>query len=388
MLPIAGMKKKVLILVFSNLKTDARVMRQIESLKDEYDLTVVCLDINPTEDYQAIVLPRHKLTFFRKALSAVFLLSKAFFKAHSILYPYQAFLDRSFKDEHFDLIIANDVETLPLAFRFKGPQTRIMLDAHEYAPLHFENKFWWRVFFQDFNTFLCKKYIPLLDGMTTIGSGLAKAYEHNFGKKPVVITNATYYHDLSPKFSDSPVIRIVHHGIVNRSRKIELIIQMMDYLPENFTLDLVLVVPAFAYQAKAYFAELKENSRNKRVTFRDAVPIHQIIELLREYDMGVILAPPINFNYANGLPNKLFDYIQARLAVLTGPTPEIANIVRTYNLGVVADGFTPEEMARNVAILSREQINLLKERSDAAAKEYNAEKNRIILNDYIRSILA
>ena len=41
----------------------------------------------------------------------------------------------------FDLIIANDIESLPLAFEI-DPQARVLFDAHEYAPRHFEDK--WR----------------------------------------------------------------------------------------------------------------------------------------------------------------------------------------------------------------------------------------------------
>jgi len=99
------------------------------------------------------------------------------------------------------LIIANDVETLPLAFSVKE-KAKVFFDAHEYAPRHFEDKLMWRIFFQGFNTWLCKKYIPQVAGMTTVGKGLAREYEKHFNVNPTVVTNANYYFDLLP----SPVV--------------------------------------------------------------------------------------------------------------------------------------------------------------------------------------
>ncbi len=36
--------KSILILAFSNLKSDARVTRQVNFIKDHYDVTVFCFD--------------------------------------------------------------------------------------------------------------------------------------------------------------------------------------------------------------------------------------------------------------------------------------------------------------------------------------------------------
>jgi hypothetical protein len=382
--------KKILILVFSDLKYDARLIRQINFLKETYAITVCCLGIGSAANgYKVIILPPAKLTFIRRLYLAALLLLRKFLLAHKFQYPYLDFIKRKIKDEHFDLIIANDIETVPLAFQLKEPGTKVLFDAHEYAPKHFENKLWWRIFFQPFNIFLCTTYIPLTDGMTTIGTGLAKEYKKNFGVEPVVITNASHYYDTKPLETTSGTIKIFHHGIVNRSRKIELIIEIMRYLPENFTLDLVLVLSTFASQQTIqYLKELKElSASDTRIQFREPVPNEKIVDLLKTYDMGIILAPPINFNYANGLPNKLYDYIQARLGVITGPTPEIANVVNTYNIGIVSEDFTPKGIAKKLAPLTREHVQQFKINCNQAAKELSAEKNGVILNNLVASIL-
>jgi hypothetical protein len=369
-------KKNVLILVFTDLRHDARVMRQVKFLCKKFNVTVCCLDIPPSDDYKAIFLPKVRRNILSKTISALLLLTRSHHRALDKLYPYSDFLYNSFKDQVFDVIIANDIETLPFAFKLKRNSAKIIFDAHEYAPLHFEDRLAWRIFFKPFNTFLCRYYIPKVDAMMTIGEGLATAYESNFGVKPLVITNATSYYEASPTNTGLPTIRLVHHGIVTRSRKIELIIEMIDHLPEYFTLDLMLVVPGGSAKQAPYLEELKMFAASrKRVNFRPAVQSHEINGVLNEYDMGIILAPPINFNYSNGLPNKLYDYIQARLGVITGPTPEIAKIVRQFDIGVVADGFTSKEMAESVASIARTDVNRFKNNSDKIAPELSARSN-------------
>jgi glycosyltransferase involved in cell wall biosynthesis len=381
--------RNALILVFSNLKHDARVMRQINFLSKRFTLTICCYAIEPNPDYKVIKLTGGKLTFFTRALSAVLLLLKRYTWAHGVLYPFKNLLKTQLSDANFDLIIANDIETLPLAFQLKKPNTKVIFDAHEYAPLHFEDKLWWRIFFQGFNTFLCSKYIPKIDGMITIGQGLADEYEKNFGVKPIVMTNACGYHSLAPLASDAQIIRLVHIGIVNRSRKLELFIELANLLPDNFTLDLVLVMPPQAsQQTKEYLQWLKNFAQsNKRVYFRDAVPVAEIVPLIQQYDMGIILAPPINFNYANGLPNKLFDYIQARIGVISWPTPEIAKIVKDYNIGIISDTFTTASLADKLRLLGRKEIQAFKMNTNRAAEELSAEKNEIKLNNLVDAVL-
>lgn len=379
--------KKILVIVFSNLKHDARVLRHVNFLKDEYAVTVACLGAPATSKFKVVKLPSHRLTLFRKLVSGSFLLIRFHSIAHRILYPYHS-LTKQFKQENFDLIVANDVETLPLAFAFSGSRTKVFFDAHEYAPRHFENVLTWRIFFQRFNIYLCKKYIPQVHGMVTVGRKIAEEYLKNFGVLPEVVTNAPAYREFKTRPVEKP-IKLVHHGIGTPSRKIEIMIEMMRILPDHFTLDLILMTPPSASaQTKAYLDELRALAQfTNRIRFLPPVTVEEILPLLNQYDIGLIIIPPINFNYANTLPNKFFDNIQARVALAIGPTPEMAEIVNQHNLGVVSEDFSSKSLADKIQNLSVEQIDVFKRNADTAAHEYNAEKNRNILLRIVRDIL-
>lgn len=383
------MQKRILFIVFSNLRHDARVMRHINFLKENYTLTTVCLDAEPANDYTIIKTPSLKLSLFKKAMAAVLLLLRAHSWAYKILYPYN-YVKEALARQSFDLIIANDVETLELSFALAGGKTPVLFDAHEYAPRHFENVLTWRIFFQAFNIHMCKKYIPKLSGMITVGQKIAEEYQKHFGTLPLVITNAPGQQDHFQVNPTQETIKLVHHGIVNASRGIELMIDMMKLLPEHFTLDLILMTPPTASdQTKQYLESLKQSaSFTNRIKFVPPVKSVEILPLINHYDLGIIIIPPINFNYANCLPNKFFDSIQARIALAIGPTPEMADMVHQYGIGIVSKEFSAQSLADELMKLSSDDINTFKKNTAIAAAEQNAEQNTIKYLALVKNILS
>lgn len=378
--------KNVLVLVFGDLRHDARVSRQIEWLKKRYGVTVVCFDSDEIDGVSIVRIRQTKLSPVRKALLAAALLLRLHSAAYRLFHAYQGSL-MAIRRQHFDVVVANDIDTLPLAYLMKA--SRVLFDAHEYAPRHFENKKIWRMFFQPFYMALCAKYIPRTDAMLTVGQGLATEYQRWFGVTPHIITNATRYHDIQPSEVKNDAIRMIHHGIANESRRLELMIEMMEHLDERFSLDLILMTSPYAsHKTSAYIRGLTHKiEASPRIRVLPAVKSHQVVETINPYDIGVFLIPPVNFNYANTLPNKLFDFIQARLAIAIGPTPEMASIVRTYGNGVIAENFEPRALANALNKLTKGQIIRMKAQSNLAAGKLNAEENEKVFNRIVDSLI-
>jgi hypothetical protein len=375
------MKAPLLVICFNNLKNDARVMRQINFLKETYDLTVFCHDACSSPDYEIYKVEKTKLTFFRKAITSVFLLLGLYTIAYRLLYDYDRHI-RILRNRNFHVILANDIETLPLAIKIAGERSKIFFDAHEYAPRQFEDRLYWRIFFQRFTMHLCQKFIPKTHGMSTINAGLAKEYQSEFGVNPTVITNATNYVELQPVLRDHYPIRLVHHGIFTISRQPELMIDLMQLLDERFTLDLIYLLPDSASRkTREMFESFKSRAiATRKINILPPLKGDQIVPALHKtYDMGIILVPPVNFNYENGLPNKLFDCIQARLGMAVGPLREIARITTDHGIGVISKDFTPKGLAAVLNPLTIEDIWTFKKNASIAATKLNAELNREIL---------
>lgn len=364
--------KRVLVISYSNLKSDARVKRQIGFLKNlGFEVTAACYDADDKDLTLVKIIPP-RLSPLRKALSGLLLLTRRYTQAYQLLYGQAISLTQK-----FDLVVANDIEALPLAFQLKG-DAKIVFDAHEYAPRHFENKLSWRIFFQGFNKFFCAKFIPRVDGMMTIGEGIAHEYEKNYGVKPLIITNAPAFADIQPRPTDPDKIKLVHQGIANPSRKLELMFDMMDHLDERFSLDLMLMNPIH-HSNIIYLEKLRELAkRNPRIRFVPPVSTEMIIPTINQYDLGIVLIPPINFNYQNTLPNKFFECIQARVGLAIGPIPEIKKITERFDIGIISEDFTGASLARKINALTAENINQFKHNAAQAARELNAEKNETI----------
>ena len=152
---------------------------------------------------------------------------------------------------------------------------------------------------------------------------------------------------------------------------------MMDYLDKRFILDLMLVP-----SDKRYHKKLKNlaNSRSN-VKIIDPVPMKNIVNFISSYDIGLYILEPTNFNNGMALPNKIFEFIQARLAIAIGPSPEMKKIVKKYNLGVISDDYNAKSLASKLNSLNYTDILKFKSSADVAAKELNSENNvNLILN--------
>jgi hypothetical protein len=283
-----------------------------------------------------------------------------------------------------DLVLANDVHMLPLAFSVAG-DAPVILDAHEYAPGQLEHDLGRRILDRRAVVARCRRYLPRLAAMTTVCEGIADLYERDAGVRPAVVTNAPDFEPLlpRPKPEGDPSIRMIHHGAALPARRIENMIAVMDHLDRRFSLDLLL-----AGGDRGYLGQLEALARTRpAVRILPPVPMRELAACCNRYDLGLFLLPPTNTNYRLALPNKFFEYVQGRLAIAVGPSPEMARIVRERDLGVVADDFTPVAMARALSSLTTGSVNRFKANSDAAARDLSSGPNRDRMLELVGRVL-
>jgi len=176
---------------------------------------------------------------------------------------------------------------------------------------------------------------------------------------------------------------MIHHGAAARSRKIETMLEMMDYVDERFTLDLMMVARDSRYWSRL----VSRVKRRKNIQIVPPVSMQEIIPTTNQYDIGLFLVPPSNFNLQYALPNKLFEFIQARLAVAIGPSIEMSRIVRQFDCGVISQDFDPRSLANELNKLTAEKIMELKKHSHEAAQELNADTNAKRIREIVRDLI-
>jgi len=372
----------ILILSFSDLEDDPRVNRQIGLLSGHYRVTAVGFADPKIDDVEFLRVDSGQKNIVSKIFAACKLKLGLFDSYYWNINLVKAVL-QLLGNRQFDLVIANDLNTLPLAVRLAG-KGKVVFDAHEYASLEFEDLAFWRFFFKKYNDALCRLYLPRVHGMWTVCQGIADKYRQTYGVSSVVVTNAPLYHDLQPTEVSDNRVRMIHHGAALPSRKLEIMIDAMRLLDDRYTLDLMLVA-----NTSEYIDQLKARAEGiKGVRFIPPVSMSQLSSFGNDYDVGIFLLPPTNFNYQHALPNKFFEFIQSRLCVAIGPSPEMAYLIKKYDCGIIANEFTAEAMANELKHLSSEKLRHYKQRAHVAAQDLCFDKNSEIVLGMVNKLLA
>ena len=381
-------KQSILILSFSVIRNDPRVYRQIMFLKDDYHLSVAGFGEFHLEGVTFFSLQEsHRYPGFQRALHRgmriVRLKTRRFDEYYWSIPPVkEAF--RLLKGQSAALIIANDLNTLPLALALaRNIQAKLLLDAHEYEPRQFEDRWRTRFMYHQYWDYICRTYLSQVDAMISACEGYAQEYTRNYGVSCHVLTSAPFYEDLAPQPVEEQHIKMIYHGGTHPSRHIENMIYLVDHLDNRFTLDLMLLP-----NHPAYFRKLKcfADTRS-RVRLLSPVPMPEISRVGNRYDIGLYLLSPNSFMHRVTVPNKLFEYIQSRLALAIWPSPGMTHIVREYGCGVIADDFSLTAMAHSLNMLTSQDIQRYKEQSHLAARVLSAENNRQLLYGLVNELI-
>lgn len=357
-------RPSLLVLAWSPLRSDARVLRQVRLFADRYDVTTVGYGPAPDGVVRHLRIPDEVVAWHKDRRA---LLTRRYQAAYDTA-PVTRWARAALRGTEWDVVLANDVETVPLAVGLR-PRGGVHADLHEYAPRQNEESWRWRWFVAPYQRWLVRTWVTRADSVTTVGHALAREYRREFGLAPEVVVNAAPYADRAPTPVGSP-LRLAHSGVARRNRSLELMLDAVRAVTRPVTLDLYLVPndPAYLAELRARAADLPQ------VRFHDPVPPERLGDALAAADVGVFLLPPLTFNYRYALPNKFFDFVQARLAVVVGPSPEMADLVRRHDLGVVTEDFTAASLAAAIDGLTEEQVARHKAASHAVAREYAAER--------------
>jgi glycosyltransferase involved in cell wall biosynthesis len=382
-------KNKALIICLSDPSGDPRPLRAIELCKSlGFDVSVVGYPTNqPLTGLKFISLDLPQSGLVHKIARRLAIIIRGRIKISRISNFCNEYLyglrtqKETIRLNSYDLIIAEDLQLLPFVFEVKGT-AKVLFDAREYYPRQLEDDRWFELFEKKYRLYLCSQFLSKCDAMITVSDGLRKEYHKVFGVNSEVIWSTPNYFDCKVKKTSPENIRMVYHGAANRNRKIENLIEIVRLLDDRFTLDLYLV-SNLDYQNELKLVAEKEN----RVKFQDPIPFKDIIPKLNEYDIGLIYFESTTFNLEFSLPNKFFEYIQARLLIAIGPSPDMKTLVDYYQFGVISSEFTVQSMVNSLSNLNSDDIDLAKKNSSKAAHLINfqkeSEKMEIIISQLI-----
>ncbi|UVT19419.1 MAG: glycosyltransferase [Nitrospira sp.] len=250
------------------------------------------------------------------------------------------------------VILCHDIYALLAAVKLKKLMgCAVIYDSHEVWPEAFLEA---GMLERRVIAFIERKAIRQADAVITVNPQVARYLERQYGIEHVVaVPNAEPLRkDVEPS-SARPVtfpIKILVQGRIVPGRGFEELLNAWALIDDERAV-LLLRSPM-----NEYFQRLCEVHRdlisNERIRIEEAVAEDQLVEAASRADVGVIPYRGPNLNHVYCCPNKLSQYMQAGLAILsTSETQYVSQILSQYKCGLTYDPSSPDGLKEAVKLL-------------------------------------
>lgn len=362
-------KSRILIVSYTQSNREPRVLKQVSEFSKHWHVTTAGYGESPRGVHAHIELdraPRRRgFTRIPGLFSLLLLL-----RLHAVYERLEA-RNRStlalLGNARWDVVVAHDAQTLAVATRL-SPKFGVLADMHEYAPKQSAPTLLWRLLYEPYYRWICRTFAAHAAAITTVSPGIVDEYRREFGIDAHLVVNAAPYCDIDPSPVSRP-IRLVHSGGAAPDRRLETLVDAVVSSSADVTLDFYLVDDDSGYLKR--LAQVA--AQDSRVRFNEPVPYDRLAQTLAEYDVGLHLIAPTSFNNYWSLPNKFFDYVQARLGVVIGPSPAMVDLLERYGFGTVAAGFDSDDLKDVLERMTCEDVERWKAASHKVARDLSGE---------------
>ncbi len=325
---------KVLVSVFNNLYTDQRVEKVCKTLH-ENGFLVELIGNNWGGN------PEMTRPYFFKRISL---------RSKILRFAYLEFQWKLYKElmnsvDHNTILHANDLDTLfPNFLVSKIKKIPLVWDSHEiFTEMPSVTGRWvqgiWRL--------IEKSIVPKLRFIMTANDSYADWFEAKYAVADTVVVRNYPFKVPTPENlpENNPKI-ILYQGAINFSRGIDRMIEAMPYIDGA----------EFHIAGKGPFLEkckklVKQLEIENKVKFLGNLHPDELKKVTEKADVGLSIEENNGLSYYYSLPNKISDYIQARVPVVTSDFPEMKKIVEKYGVGELISSHEPFHLAKKVKIV-------------------------------------
>lgn len=214
-----------------------------------------------------------------------------------------------------------------------------------------------------------------VDGFITISQPIDDWYAKRI-KTP--IRSLIYNANVPPQLSSpphnretspaAPVLRVIHSGNLQNDRNVECAIDatiMRD--------DIELTILGDGPQKETLLARAAQGIEQGKIIFKDSIPANELIDELATYDVGIALIKPESLQLEGALPNKIFDYLAAGIAVVMTDTKGLRSLPDIEEFCIPVKEMTPQALTDALGLLAsnRELLNSLRTASAVHAERYS-----------------
>ncbi len=275
-------------------------------------------------------------------------------------------------EQRADVYHSHDLNTLYVgAMCKKKTGAKLVYDSHELQTERNRMTKWWR----RWAAWNEKRWLPYANAMIVASPSWIDINREKYGKVPdpsVSIINTPELEfidqpqDLRGELdipADVPIL--LYQGSIQENRGIEPAIDAITLLPRA-----VLVVVGYGYHRPVLEADVRKRGLTDRVKFFGPIPNEELLGWTAAADIGLCNIVNSSLSYYTSLPNKLFEYIIAGIAVIGSDSPEIGRIVQEEGVGEVCDPVDPEGLA-NATRTILQDLDRYRTATKAAAQKYN-----------------
>lgn len=286
------------------------------------------------------------------------------------------------------LWIANDWTALPSAVAAMARNGGVVAyDSHELATEEYAELSHWRRYRRPIVQEVERAGIAKAAVVSAVSPGIARYLTEAYSLDPPALTlrNTPVFRETSFKATGQR-IRLLYHGVIGPGRGLRECVEALAGLPENYTLTIRGPV-----RSEDLIQDIERVSNSlrlgKRLRIEPPAPVTDLVSRAQDFDIGLMALPGHSLHNAEALPNKLFEYMMAGLALAVSDLPAMAELVRQTGAGVMFRDVSPAAIADVLAALTPETIDRHKKASLAAARRYCWEnESGPVLDAYARSM--
>ena len=341
---------KVLVSVFNNLITDQRVEKICQTLyHHNYEVELIGNNWNGLPDLER-PYKTHRLQLRSKILK--------------FAYPefnYKLYFELLKRANSNTILWCNDLDALLANYLVaKKLSIPLIYDSHEiYTEMpaiqgRFTQKIW---------RFLESKLIHSIPYRVTASSSYGDWFVQKYGiPKPIIVQNFPRKINERQQIDSSSIKTIIYQGAINPSRGLDKIIPAMQNI-ENAQLLIVGIGPKLTeYQDLTCKFNLSE-----KVFFLGRKTPSELREITKKADVGISIEENLGLSYYYSLPNKISDYIQAKIPIVVSDFPEMRKVVQYYHAGEIIKDHSLQELSSKInSVLSKGKESYLPELENAA----------------------
>ena len=285
----------------------------------------------------------------------------------------------------YDAVCSVDLDTLPAgcaATILRGKKR--VFDAHEYFTEVPEVT--GRPFVKWVWNTIARLCLPAYRHAYTVGPALAEIFEKKYGLRFGVVRNMPALarrEDHSPGNATARPKILLYQGALNAARGIE---QSLAALQQLDGVELWLAGEGdLSAQLRQMATDL---GVQHKVRFLGYVKPGDLPALTAQAWLGLNVLENKGLSYYYSLANKFFDYVQAGVPILTMDFPEYRALNAQHEVALLLEHLTPANMASAIRFLleNPEAYQRLKDNTGSAGREWNWEKEALVLLEYWRAV--